>query len=62
MEREDQSFNKISTKSKQSKINLRMESWISQRNNILAKFTTSQKLSIISSFLPEGEKGVYLKH
>lgn len=32
-------------------------SWSKRRTNILNKFTTGEKLTIVSSFLPGGEKG-----
>lgn len=34
-----------------------MEPWSSRKSGILSKFTTSEKLSIVTSFLAEGEKG-----
>lgn len=40
-----------------SKDNDWLEYWHSRRNAILARYTTAEKLSIISSFLPGGEKG-----
>lgn len=35
-----------------------MEPWTSRRAGILTKYTTSEKLSIVTSFLSEGEKGM----
>lgn len=36
------------------------ESWSARRTTILNKYTTSEKLSIATSFLPGGEKGIFL--
>lgn len=33
-----------------------LKSWNSRRTNILSKYTTGEKLTIVSSFLPGGEK------
>lgn len=35
-----------------------MEPWSARKNGILSKFTTSEKLSIVTSFLSDGEKGL----
>lgn len=35
-----------------------MEPWSARKSSILAKFTTSEKLSIVTSFLSDGEKVV----
>ena len=35
------------------------EEWLKQRTDILSRFTTSEKLSITSSFLQGGEKREY---
>lgn len=37
---------------------MNIEPWSSRKSGILAKFTTSEKLSIVTSFLAEGEKVV----
>jgi hypothetical protein len=34
--------------------------WISRKTAILSRFTTSEKLSIMTSFLSGGEKGMFL--
>lgn len=39
-----------------------MEPWSSRKAGILAKFTTSEKLSIVTSFLSGGEKGMYMNN
>lgn len=36
-----------------------MEPWSTRRTAILNKFTTSEKLSLVSSFISGGEKGIY---
>lgn len=36
-----------------------MEPWYSRKQGILSKYTTSEKLSIITSFLSDGEKSKY---
>lgn len=36
-----------------------VEPWSIRRSAILSKYTTSEKLSIVTSFLPGGEKGTY---
>lgn len=36
-----------------------MEPWMTRKTAILSKYTTSEKLSIVTSFLSEGEKGNY---
>lgn len=36
-----------------------VEPWSVRRSAILSKYTTSEKLSIVTSFLPGGEKGAY---
>lgn len=36
-----------------------VEPWSVRRSAILSKYTTSEKLSIVTSFLPGGEKGIY---
>lgn len=36
-----------------------VEPWLARRNAILSKYTTSEKLSIVTSFLSGGEKGIY---
>jgi len=36
-----------------------VEPWSVRRSAILSKYTTSEKLSIVTSFLPGGEKGTY---
>lgn len=41
----------------QRKASVDMEPWSARRNAILSKYTTSEKLSIVTSFLSEGEKG-----
>lgn len=46
-----------SKKSKGRKTSIGIEPWEARKNGILAKFTTSEKLSIVTSFLGEGEKG-----
>lgn len=38
-----------------------MEPWSVRRSAILSKYTTSEKLSIVTSFLPGGEKGILLE-
>lgn len=35
-----------------------VEPWLARRTTILSKYTTSEKLSIVTSFLPGGEKGI----
>jgi len=35
-----------------------VEPWYFRRSTILSKYTTSEKLSIVTSFLPGGEKGI----
>lgn len=37
-----------------------VEPWLARRTTILNKYTTSEKLSIVTSFLPGGEKGIFL--
>lgn len=37
-----------------------LKSWNSRRANILNKYTTGEKLTIVSSFLPGGEKSKWL--
>lgn len=37
-----------------------MEPWSSRRVGILSKYTTSEKLCIITSFLSDGEKGIHI--
>lgn len=37
-----------------------VEPWSARRTTILNKYTTSEKLSIATSFLPGGEKGIFL--
>lgn len=32
--------------------------WNTKRSNILQKYTTVEKLTIVSSYLPSGEKGI----
>lgn len=46
-----------SKKSKGRKTSIGIEPWEARKSGILAKFTTSEKLSIVTSFLGEGEKG-----
>lgn len=41
------------------KIDEFIEPWSSQRISILNKYTTLEKLSIVTSFLPGGEKGSF---
>lgn len=36
-----------------------VEPWSVRRSAILSRYTTSEKLSIVTSFLPGGEKGIY---
>lgn len=36
-----------------------VEPWLARRTAILNKYTTSEKLSIVTSFLPGGEKGIF---
>lgn len=36
-----------------------VEPWANRRSAILSKYTTSEKLSIVTSFLSGGEKGAY---
>lgn len=48
-----------STKSKEKNLNLVMEPWANRKHAILSKFTTSEKLSIVTSFLSGGEKGIF---
>ncbi|KAB0804643.1 hypothetical protein PPYR_01613 [Photinus pyralis] len=47
-----------SKKSKPRQMTIDMEPWSSRKNMILSKFTTSERLTIVSSFLSEGEKVV----
>ncbi len=37
-----------------------LEPWFARKNGILAKYTTSEKLSIVTSFLTGGEKGTII--
>lgn len=46
----------VGKKSKEASEDL-AEPWQARRSVILAKYTTSEKLSIVTSFLPGGEKG-----
>ncbi|KAF5301140.1 hypothetical protein FQR65_LT08970 [Abscondita terminalis] len=48
----DTAFNKTQRKSKAT---IDMEPWSTRKHAILAKFTTSEKLTIISNFLSDGE-------
>lgn len=50
--------NTTSKKTKERKLSIDMEPWSSRKAGILAKFTTSEKLSIVTSFLSGGEKVV----
>lgn len=43
---------------KQRKVSFDVEPWSNRRNSILTRFTTSEKLSIVTSFLSDGEKVV----
>lgn len=43
-------------KNKERKVNIDMEPWANRKSAILSKFTTSEKLSIVTSFLSDGEK------
>lgn len=35
------------------------KAWSTKRVSILNKYTTGEKLTIVSSYLPGGEKGIY---
>lgn len=48
---------KISTQTNDSYI----EPWNVRKQAILAKYTTSEKISIVTSFLSDGEKGTISK-
>ncbi|KAK4884963.1 hypothetical protein RN001_001234 [Aquatica leii] len=50
----------MSRNQRKHKVIIDIEPWSSRKNAILSKFTTSEKLTIISSFLSDGE-GVVLK-
>lgn len=39
-------------------ISFDLEPWSVRKHAILTKFTTSEKLTIVTSFLSEGEKGI----
>lgn len=45
-------------KSKDSSLDDTVEPWAARKSAILNKFTTSEKLSIVTSFLSGGEKGM----
>lgn len=49
----------IATAAKKSEVTAEelVEPWQARRTAILNKYTTSEKLSILTSFLPGGEKG-----
>ncbi|XP_018335730.1 UPF0505 protein C16orf62 homolog isoform X2 [Agrilus planipennis] len=54
----DSIFDSEGNKRKISKSNLEIESWDSRKHSILSKYTTSEKLSIVTSFINEGERVV----
>ncbi|GJQ78307.1 hypothetical protein Trydic_g22145 [Trypoxylus dichotomus] len=56
--KEQQSILNPNKKSNVSRRSFDMEPWSARKNAILAKFTTSEKLSIVTSFLSDGEKVV----
>jgi hypothetical protein len=47
-------------KSKDALLDDAVEPWAARKSAILNKFTTSEKLSIVTSFLSGGEKGMLL--
>lgn len=49
-------------KSKTDSLKTIMEPWSSRKAAILTKFTTSEKISIVTSFLSEGEKGTFISN
>ncbi|KAI4469048.1 esophageal cancer associated protein [Holotrichia oblita] len=51
-------LNNSGKKSKEGRKSFEMEPWSARKSSILAKFTTSEKLSIVTSFLSDGEKVV----
>lgn len=53
--RQERSLNAL-TKEDEKKPDV--DPWISQKAAILSKYTTSEKISIVTSFLSDGEKGI----